>query len=58
MKLDKLQIKLIIKLLFAAVMFITIYFVELKMKKQQEKKNEYEQSRTNEVKFSDMTQLY
>ena len=58
MKLDKLQIKLIIKLLFVAVMFITIYFVELKMKKQQEKRNEYEQSRTNEVNFSDMTQLY
>lgn len=58
MKIDKLQIKLIIKLLFVAAMFIAIYFIELKMNKQQEKKNEYEQSRTNEVNFSDMTQLY
>ena len=58
MRIDRHEIRLIIGLTFVAVMFIVIHFVELKMNKQQEKKNEYEQSRTNEVNFSDMTQLY
>lgn len=58
MKLDRHQIRLIIGLTFIAVMFIVIYFLELKMNNQNKAYNEYERSKINEVNFSDATQRY
>lgn len=58
MKIDRHEIRLIIGLTFVAAMFIVIHFVELKIEKQNKEYNEHKHYKINEVKFSDMTQLY
>lgn len=58
MKIDKLQLRTTIGLIFVIIMYIIIWFLEPKINNQNKNINEQERSRINEVNFSDMTQLY